>query len=158
VRLYTTVYGEDLINRHLLRFQYRTLNARPAFLAVGKDMFDAMEKQFDSQGSHASGGWEELELSTLAAKSRKGQDPRILHATMDMRDSLTGPGGGNIFMADDESLIFGTQDVKAIFHQSGTVNMPQRRIMEFTELEKRGFVHTLQRFIVEGELGFEGVL
>lgn len=156
MKLIYSVHGEDIIQRDLMRFGIRAGNARPAFLAIAKDMMDAMESQFDTQGAHASGGWEPLKEATLKAKAKAGLDPRILHATLALRNSLTGTGGDNVLIASDESLTFGSQLFYAGFHQTGTVHMAQRRPLEFTEIEKRGFVKTLQRYIIEGDM--EGAL
>lgn len=157
-RLTTTVYGEDIIIRDLLRFSSRGLHAEPAFYAIGEDMMDEVEANFDTEGAHASGGWAPLAAATVKAKAAQNLDPRILHATLEMRRSLTEHDANNILIARSNELIFGTKDPKAGFHQRGTVDMPQRRPLEFTELAKRGFVKTLQRYIVEGDLGIGGVL
>ncbi len=151
--LHVEAFGEDIVSRELLRFAGRALDARPAWLAIQKDVHQALEKQFETEGRHASGGWEELADVTVAAKSVQGLDPRILHATLALRNSLTEATDENaVTVITSDSLSIGTDVSYGEFHMRGNDNLPKRPPVAFTELDKQGFTVSLQRYIVEGEL------
>jgi phage gpG-like protein len=147
------VFGEKQVSRELLRFSQRAIDAAPAFELIADDMRDINEAQFESEGARGSGGWAPLAASTVAYKAMEGLDPRILHATLALRNSLTQKDDSNAQWLIDPLGIFFRSDVEyGAFHQSGTSKMPQRRPVEFTEVDRQHFVTQLQRYIVHGEL------
>jgi hypothetical protein len=149
-----SVWGDDVIERDLLRFEERTIDPRPAFIAIHEDMTDHIREHFDTEGAHGGARWKPLKEETILAKQAAGLPPAILHATLALRDSLIDMEGDNhIFEADSDGFTFGSSDPKGRFHQEGTVNMPQRRPINFTEIQKVGFMKTLQRYMIEGSLG-----
>lgn len=113
-----------------------------------------MEKeQFDSQGKYASGGWPALKQATEDAKASAGLDPRILHATLALRRSLTESSDQNqLKTITDSLLIFGSRLEYAVFHQFGTVKMDQRRPVEIRLDHRKNIMKKLQRWVVKGKL------
>ncbi len=157
VGIHWAVFGDEVLRRDLLRFEGRVVNAAPAFVAIVEDIKEALGQQFDSEGRHASGGWAPLADETLARKAAEGLDQRILHATQDLMMSLTGETEDTMVKIGPELMEFGTDLDYAGFHQTGTVNMPQRRPIEFTEVDKVEFMRKLQRYMVEGDISLEGL-
>ena len=146
------VYGEKQVSRELLRFSGRATNAAPAFAMIADDMREIIDKQFETEGKRSSGGWAPLALSTIDSKARAGLDPRILHATLDLRRSLTEKDDSAHFEhITPVSLTLASQVEYGKYHQTGTLKMPRRRPVEFTEVDRQHFVKTLQRWIVEGK-------
>jgi phage gpG-like protein len=153
VTLRWSVWGDDVIERDLLRFSERMVNPQPALLALAEDMRDALQEQFDSEGRYASGGWAPLAESTVAGKAAAGLRPEILRATDALMNSLTKDGApGQVLKVENDQLTFGSEIFYGAFHQRGTSKMPQRRPIEFTEYDKRSWMKTLQRYMVTGEL------
>lgn len=161
------VFGDEQINREMLRFEGRLTDARPAFLTIIDDMQDQIEQQFESQGVSGSGGWTPLKPETIAEKEAKGYDTRILHRTHRLRESLTDPlsafSAGNpdqVLVLTPMSFEFGSTVPYGAVHQKGSeiANIPQRRPVEFSEVQRQGHVRTLQRFIIEGDLGVGGLV
>jgi phage gpG-like protein len=150
VRLDLDVFGDEQISRELLRFSARAGNAQPAFHKIAEDMREQIGQQFATEGERGSGGWEPLKEATIAAKASAGLDPHILQATHSLMESLTGTGGDHIEEVTDDSLLFGSSNAYGKFHQKGTSRMPARKPVDFTELDRRGFIRTLQAYIVEG--------
>lgn len=151
MKLQVDVYGDEQVNRELLRFSDRSLDASPAFRRIADGMRDQIGRQFASQGAAGSGGWAPLKPSTLAKKAAEGLSPNILQATGALMDSLTGAGGANREVVTRDELIFGTTLAYGGFHQRGTSRMPQRKPIEFSETDRRGFMKTLQRYVVTGQ-------
>jgi phage gpG-like protein len=145
------------VDRTLLRFGERAMDATLLWEAVGEDLLNMEFDLFQSEGaSGASGKWADLAPSTIA---RKGHDT-ILQDTGELMASLTqrdaqGERGGNIFEVTPEHLRFGTSDPVAGYHQSGTSRMPQRKVIDLKEEQKAGLVSVVQRFIIHGDRGYK---
>src|SRR4051794_11741673 len=102
--------GVEAVEHDLLALERRIGDSRPAFVAVAELMRVAMSQRFDDQP------WEPLAESTVLAKDAAGLDPRILHATLALRDSLTKPAAPGMFeVITDSGLTFGTSIDYAIF-------------------------------------------
>lgn len=131
----------------------RAVESTPALEAIGRLMIESEQAQFDTEGGHASGGWAELAQSTIDNKARKGLDPRILHATLQLEESLTVKGNSDmIFEVGPGFIRFGTQVSHAKFHQEGTTHMPERKPVDFRGVDRVAWVKILQRWIMRGEL------
>lgn len=152
MRLSLDVYGEEQLERELLRFSAYAGSPQPAFRKIAEDMRAQIAQQFESEGNRGSGGWAPLKETTVLAKAAAGLDPHILQATRSMMESLTHVGGNHIERITDSELLFGSKDPKGKFHQKGTSKMPARKPVDFTEVDRRNFVRTLQRYIVDGRL------
>lgn len=145
------VFGEQQASRELLRFSQRVDDMSPAFEAVADEFLRLEHAQFATEGGYASGGWRPLAPSTVARKARLRLDPRILHATLRLRRSLTERGPDHVRRIGPSELFVGSRVPYGVYHQHGTHRMPRRRPVEFTERDKANMVRVIQRFIVHGE-------
>lgn len=153
MRLTFQVFGEEQINRELVRFRGRIVNAEPAFASIVDDLKDTIDEQFESEGRSGSGGWAPIKPATIARKAALGRDTRILHETLRLRESLTDAANSDqIREIDHLGFTFGTTVPYAIFHQRGTEHMPARPPIDISEGDRQQFVKILQRYIVTGEL------
>ncbi len=144
-------HGEKLIEREILRVGNRAADHRPAFEVVARAMMAIEREQFDAEGGR-SGGWPALSPHTAAEKTRKGEDPRVLHATLDLMRSLTEQGDSNQLLEIHESwMAFGSHLPYASIHQRGGKNLPQRRPIDFNEADRQGIVKIIQRWLMRGE-------
>jgi phage gpG-like protein len=144
--------GTEHLNLTLSRWIDHSLDVRPALAVVARDFRSIETKQFDSQGGYLLGArWAKLAEPTLEYKRKHPEwDRRILHRTRALRKSLTvGTGGAKTINRD--SLQMGSNIPYSGFHQSGTVNMPQRIIFKFTPQIKRRWAKIIQTWIVTGK-------
>lgn len=141
--------GAAAVEHDLLSFERRLAEPRPALAAVAEMMRVLEREKFDRQGP----GWEPLADTTVASKAAAGLDPRILHATLALRESLTEHGGDNIEIISDHGLTFGSSVAYGAFHKSGTSVMPKRDPMDFSVTNLRSFTREIQRYAVHGETG-----
>jgi phage gpG-like protein len=149
VQIVLDVFGEEQVNRRLLRFEDDVRDASPAFREMANMLRSWERRQFASEGSYASGGWAPLAASTVAQKRRKGLDPRILRATGDLMRSLTQSGDPNADVTIAPlGMTFGTSVPYARYHQTGTRRMPRRRPLELRDQDRRELVRILQRHLV----------
>lgn len=148
MRLDFEVFGERQVSRDLLRLGNRAGNARPAFDAIADRLEGISAQQFDSQGGR-SRAWAPLADSTRRRKAALGLDHRILHATGELRRSLTGgPGGQRITTLNQ--IVYGTTVPYAGFHQAGGGHLPRRRVVDLTECDRKEMVQILQRYMLTG--------
>lgn len=149
MRVTFNMLGEDQFARELLRIGKRAGNMRPVFGLIAGKWTRWTREQFDSEGRRASGGWAALAPSTVA---RRGSAHPILQDSGALVRELTDEG--NIDITDDYMHMTIPDDVDEYgrLHQSGTSKMPQRRPLEFTDVDKREMVRDLQRWTMFGEL------
>ena len=128
----------------------------PAYLAVVKDIKEAIEEQFAQEGARGPGGkWQDLSEPYATWKGAQEFDPgTILRATNLLYDSLTEESHPEqVMIISGGGLGFGSTSSHGAYHQQGAGNNPVRKIFDFTELDKRGWIKQLQHYIVTGELG-----
>lgn len=150
MRLRVEALGVDVLNRNLLAMAERTGDASPAMQGVIDGLYESETRLFDTEGSSGGVRWNPLAPSTIERKARLGLDPRIEHATRELRDSLTKPGGHNIAIATHEGVIFDST-VPYKPYQRNTLVAP-------TEAERRQWVKIVQRWIIEGDPARGGIL
>lgn len=156
MRLIIDIKGDKQVDRKLMRISMKAGDVRPAFRVILDDIRKITKKQFGTEGKHRSGGWEPLKDSTIARKQAAQLDTRIMRATYKLMDSLiTRMHPEGVQEIKPQEMVFGTKVDYAVHHQHGAprANLPQRRLVEFNEPDKRRFMKTLQRYIVTGELG-----
>lgn len=153
MRLELDVFGDQQVNRELLRFADRVVDARPLWDHLILQLRLLEQEQFAMQGDRASGGWLDLADSTIARKAAKGRDDpsRILVDSDALLKSLTEPGADDaVHLSEPDMMIFGTTVPYARFHQLGD-GVPQRRFLELTEHDRHDmFVQGAQRFLITG--------
>lgn len=146
--VHVDVLGENLVSRKFLRMGLSLESAEVLYEAIGEYIINVEEKQFATEGSF-SGGWTPLSANTIVAKARSNFDPRILHATLSLVNSLTIRGDENmIFEATPEFLRFGSDVKYAEFHQRGTLNMPRRKVIDFTTWQRQTITLMIQRWVM----------
>lgn len=142
-------HGDKLVSREILDMGDRALDARPAFRLIVDDFREFEAARFDSRGE---GTWAPDRLSTITAKARSGQDPRVLHATLRLRRSLTKKGAeGSYSRIFPTFMLFGSTVPYAKYLQGGTRFMPPRKPLGFIEAQKVTALKRLQRHVVESK-------
>lgn len=150
MRLELEAFGETQFSREILRVGQNAGNMRPAFDEVHDLLRKTSSEQFSSQGRY-SGGWTPLAPATVAYKARNGLDPRILHATLRLRNSLTQKNArDHVYRATADEMFAGSRVPYGVHHQFGTERMPRRRPVELTEIVKQKILKILQAHLVSG--------
>lgn len=146
------VFGDQQLSRELVRWGDRADDLSPAFEAFADGVVAIERKQFGSQGRYASGGWARLQPTTLAAKAAAGLDPRILHATLRLRKSLTSKShADHVRDIGRDEVFVGTSVPYARYHQQGR-GVKRRRPVELTARDRRNAVKTIQLWLARGEV------
>ena len=71
------------------------VRAKPAMEAIAAVMFRAYGMTFESQGRRGGGSWKRDSVEWLERKMRNNLDPRIGHATLALRRSMSVPGAAH---------------------------------------------------------------
>lgn len=148
-----TTEGEQVVNRVLMRFASNLATPRDALEEVGVIMRESVERQFETEGGYASGGWKPLTPAHVAYKARHGLDPHILRATDRLMASLTRKADSDhIERHEGDALIFGSRVPYGIFHQSSQprTKIPFRPPVAITAEDKRKMVKRVQAALLRG--------
>ena len=140
-----TVSGEDVAALHLEEMAARTLDLRPAFSQVRRDLIAGNRRQFESRGSYFGSGWAPLADSTVARTG--GEEPLVDSGAL--RASLIG-GRGRKTSVDRSGVSVGTSVWYAHFAHSGTQREPARSLVGITELEVESAKRTISRYVTDG--------
>lgn len=155
MRLDIEVFGDVQFSRELLRVGERAGDLRPVFADLVDDFHSMEREQFDTEGGAASGGWAPLKDTTVERKDAAGLDPRILHATLALRRSLTersAPGSIAKFTSDELTVGTAVRSPQGFpypaAHQNPQKGQTQRRPIEFTPERRIDWVKKIQRHIL----------
>lgn len=152
VRLKFDFLGDTQLDRTLARFEEAPQDARPLWDALADRFVTSARSQFRTEGAYASGGWAPLSPAYGAWKARHYPGAGILHRDGDLERSVTSRPI-DVEVIEPGFMVLGTGVEYATYHQHGTDRMPQRRIIELTENQRREWVRLMQRFIQYGHLG-----
>lgn len=113
-----------------------------------------LQAQFDTEGAATGKKWAPLLFSTIKKKTRAGFGHLpILQRTQQMLASFVKPRHAkHIRVISANSMIVGSRDKKAVYHQTGTIYMARRPIIP--DQKPPAYIDALQQamrdFIVEG--------
>lgn len=121
-----------------------TQNLEQPFQSIHRSFSGIETAQFNSQG-RITGGWAPLAPATVENKARLGLDPRILHATHRLRESLTRPSHPeHIFRIDGDEVVMGTRVPYA------APNNKTRPLITITREHRQRWANIIQRWIFRG--------
>lgn len=142
------VAGDEQLQRSFSRFTEHVKDYSPAFRAIAVEFFKGEEQQFESEGSHGSGGWSPLAPSTAEQKARLGYPPDILVRTGKLKNSLASMSGDTVRDVQPHMLRLGTTVPYAIYHQKGTRRMPARPPIQLNERQKVEWTKIVHQHLV----------
>lgn len=147
-----SMFGEEQINRTLLRFADNVHDATPVWEKLAAKFATLEKRQFNSEGQSGSGGWVPLSPTYAAWKRRHFPGRRILERTGDLRKSLTERPFA-VEQIEPGFMVLGSDVAYGAFHQRGGDHLPRRRPVELTAYQRTDWIKTIQRFIVTGDPG-----
>jgi phage gpG-like protein len=150
-KIVISVDGKDEFNRVFTRLDANFDDLTPIWPDV-RDKFWLIEgEQFDSEGSKgAAGPWKQLSKRYEAQKvDRYGAGKKILEATGELRESLTGDNPGSFYWADKKEMAIGTVLPRGIYHHRGNDKMPARPPISMSDDQKRDLMKVVQVSLVK---------
>jgi hypothetical protein len=123
-----------VISRKLATWNASIATMAPAWEQVGDYLLDQFDVNFGQEGGFFGGfsTWPALRPATVKDRLRRGYGGAhpILFRTGELRWSTVMRGASNnVFQVGMNSLVVGTADPRAIFHQRGTRRMAARPIV-----------------------------
>lgn len=143
------IEGEVQLDRALSRFGDRIVDLSPFFRNVSDQLEGAIREQFETEGQR-SGGWAPLSPRYAEWKEANYPGQPIMVLTGRLRESLVGGGESSIREVSRDQLKWGSSIEYGRKHQRGEGNLPQRRIIDLIESDRRMIMKTLQRHLVSG--------
>ncbi|HWQ34328.1 MAG TPA: phage virion morphogenesis protein [Blastocatellia bacterium] len=133
------IQGEEKFERAIRLLYDSFRDFRRLWPQVANEFYRIEREQFNSQGAGgASGAWRELSPGYEKYKAVKHPGKPILQASGHLKESLTDPTNkDHVFRMTEDSLILGTTDPVGQYHQKGTDRLPQRKIFDLTDDDKR---------------------
>lgn len=139
------IFGEVQLLRTLSRFGEGVQDYTPVFHSIVERLQQGAQEQFDTQGQ---GAWAPLSPKYAKWKAQNYPGKPILQRTGDLLMSLTSETGHSINVVHPLEMRWGTDLLYARFHQLGTRRMPQRRIIELSEEQRRDVMKEVQKYLV----------
>jgi phage gpG-like protein len=148
-KFFVETQGTREVATSFQRMGYAASHARPAFRTIALLIMEIMDRVFDSEGRRGGGSWKLDSVDWLERKMRMGLDPRINHATLALRDSVTVPGAdGQIMEVTDRALYFGSDLPYA------GVTQENRPFMKFTAGDRMEMRDIIRDYLIAAwELG-----
>jgi phage gpG-like protein len=165
-------YGVREIADDLEALGHRAINTRPIMEEIYLTILDIEEEIFDTQGIRLGGlKWPAITLQWRFAKAKRGADPRILHASGRLRDSVTKYRHPDQHVRiERDKIVFGSKLPYAKIHQTGSDQffdeggrvegglaisggLPQRKYIGFSQQDKANFTRGIERHIMKAIRG-----
>lgn len=146
-----TVDGEAQLSRYFDLAENVLEDMSPIFDEWSEDFRHTMHNVFASEGAfEGRPKWKQLSPAYRLWKDINYPGRPILVRTGRMRGSLTDPWHpDHVHDIGPRAMSIGTKVPHSIFHQRGTVKMPQRKVIELTEPQKLRWVRAARRITWE---------
>lgn len=133
------IQGEEKFERALSLLYDSFRDWRRLWPQIAAEFYRIEKEQFNSQGaSGASGAWQELSAGYEKYKALTYPGRPILQASGHLKESITDPTNrDHVFRMTETSLTIGTTDPVGRYHQRGSERLPQRKIFDLTDDDKR---------------------
>lgn len=119
------------------------LDAAPAFVSIADMIFKIEEATFNGGGRRGGGSWKKLTDEWLTRKVRTGLDPRINHATLALRKSMT------VLGAEHQNLEIGPQSLRISSDLPYAATAQRHRpFVKFTLTDKQRIRAEMRRHLV----------
>jgi phage gpG-like protein len=145
------VFGEEIVNRRLLRFAATTVDASDAFRQIVGILRDATEQNFATRGRSGGSIWRDLS-KPYARRTGRRVSERILRLTDRLYDSLVDPTHPeHVEEVGPTQMRWGSRVPYGVYHQSSAPRsrIPYRPPVRLSQRRRQEVVKALQRAIVE---------
>lgn len=142
IRITFDVVGEKQVDRAIERFSKGVQDYRPAWESIRGIFWNAEKKKFEAAD------WEPLSPIYAAWKEEHYPGKPILQRTGALMASLTGHNEGAIIEIHPLWMQVGSALGYGRYHQKGTSRMPQRKVIDLVEENKRSIMKAIQRHLL----------
>jgi len=125
------------------RLSRRRVETEPAMQKVADEMMHAIAANFQSQGRRSGGSWKKDTSKWAEQKVKRGLDPRIGHATLALRISMTVRDSDHQRLYVDHNTVALGSDLP--YAESAQRHRP---FVKFTRGDKTKFKLIIQRYLI----------
>jgi phage gpG-like protein len=133
--------GAAQLTRRLHAMETAVTDMRPAWDVLRERFIKNMSRTFAAEGGN-SGKWSPLSPQYGAWKMKRYSGKKILQRTGDLLNSVTSELA--IDIRGPQTMILGSDSSYGGYHQTGTRKMPQRKMIDFSEYERRVWVTVIR--------------
>jgi phage gpG-like protein len=154
VKLKFEVSGEAQFDRVFQRFDENLGDITPIADDIRDAFFDIEKEQFQSGGAKgASGKWKPLspayEARKIAQYGTFAVIAGVLRATDEMYKSVTRMAAHTVYQKSKDQIVIGTDLARARYHQDGGGNLPQRKVIDFSDDQRRDLTKAIQKGLIK---------
>jgi phage gpG-like protein len=154
VRFSFEVQGEKQFDRIFQRFDEDLRDITPIADEIRDAFWEIEKEQFQSGGAKgASGKWKPLspayERQKIAQYGTFAIIAGVLRATDAMYKSMTSQTGDTVYQKSKDSIVIGTSLARAMYHQTGGGRLPQRKVIDFSDDQRRSLTKEIQKSLVK---------
>jgi phage gpG-like protein len=140
------IEGEKQFDRAFSRVSDRVQDLRPVWDYVETGFYRLTREQFTTQGSAGRHGkWQKLSRKYAEWKQKNYPGMPILQRTGRMMQALTRKTGDTVVIREKQAFGIGASLDYPMFHQTGTSKMPRRRIVDWSDSQRRDMQKMIQR-------------
>ena len=142
------------LRRRFKAMARRSNNFKPVFRWMMQQLQEAHRENFRTEGASSGFRWQPLDPQYASWKLENYGAQGILARTGDLRDSLTmNSARGAVRDIGMRTAYFGTTIGYAKFHQAGTANMAERKVLFVPQLMAHDVAKATGEHIVHGSVG-----
>lgn len=146
-RVYISIFGDTSYRLKLRRTADRADHLQPVLLDIGADWIKINEEMFGTEGRRSGHPWRGLAFSTV---KKRGSAHPILFDTGELFDEMVDPIHIRVTDSTLHMALSEYADRIGEYHQHGTVNMPARPIVNFTDMDRHHFTRKIRDFVMPG--------
>lgn len=143
-RLRFALEGETQVSRAFQLTEEALGDLAPAFRVIGAGVLKGVREQFATEGARGGGKWQPLSAPYKAWKNVNFPGRPILVQGGGMKGAMLNPLSIN---ASSMGLVYEPPSDLAAVHQGGEGHMPQRRMVQLTAGDRRGWERTILTWI-----------
>lgn len=154
VRIAFEVSGERQFDRIFQRFDEDLRDITPIADEIRDEFWEIEKEQFQSGGAKgASGKWKPLspayEKEKIARYGTFAIIAGVLRATDAMYKSMTSQTGDTVYQKSRDQIVIGTSLARAKYHQDGGGRLPQRKVIDFSDEQRRQLTKRIQVSLIK---------
>jgi hypothetical protein len=144
-RIHFDISGDVQYSRAFDRYAHEARDLSEPFDDIADQILAMVGEQFGTEGARTGARWRPLSAAYAIWKDREFPGKPMLVREGDMREAaLTKAKAVRI---TDQHLVYEIHDEKAIYHQRGSGHLPQRKLVDLTLLDRRGWDRTFASWL-----------
>jgi len=153
-RIKLEIDGQPEFDRVFKRIDAIFSDLTPVWETVRDEFYKIESDQFQSGGAAgASGKWKPIKKTTETAKIAKYGSFALfagtLYATEALYKSVTRHTSDSVLEITPNGITIGTSLARGKYHQDGAGNLPQRKVIDFSDTQKTTMMKNIQKKMVE---------